>query len=560
DKTEIRMLHRPCPDSTIYEDFDFSLDDESDKGNGSVTCSSSKPMGNGGSYRSENALSVFDGKDQAGLWQCKIKDNYTNDGGRLDSWSLEICTPAAEGAEGGELGYTTYAYDGQAIGSAPTAGNLTLVRNYSSISPDVTHDSQIKFDERGRVTQVTDANGHSTGSSYHPTYGYVQSVSNALGHTTTTVADPGSGVPLSLSDANGKVTTYEYDDYNRLTDIWLPTESTAGDASYQFDYYPDAAVPYVKTQQLQDAGSSHYLQSWAYVDGFGRSLQSQRASMTSGSRVLSSSYFNNLGQNEKVSSPYEIAGTAGSGYVAPVWTSLANYQQLHFDELGNVTKTETKSYSSVLFDSESEYDAWEQRHWDAGNNQVDYQYNGLGNLVEVTEHNSGNATYVTSYDYDLAGNLVQVTDDASNSTTMSYDLLGRKISMNDPDMGTWTYQYDAGGNLTGQRDGNNQWLYMSYDAGNRLTWRRMWNGSSMIVLAVYIYDAAGQKGLLSKTLTYGGAGTEVRYVSYDDRNRLTRQEWVVAPDTGGGAFRMDYAYNAANQRISQTYPGGNSGQ
>jgi RHS repeat-associated protein len=81
-------------------------------------------------------------------------------------------------------------------------------------------------------------------------------------------------------------------------------------------------------------------------------------------------------------------------------------------------------------------------------------------------------------------------------------------------------------------------------------------------VAEYLYDTAGQKGLLDKSLAYDSAGTTVQVesdpVTYDNRNRLTQQRWVVA-GTGGGTFRMDYAYNEADQRTSLTYPGDNAG-
>ena len=127
--------------------------------------------------------------------------------------------------------------------------------------------------------------------------------------------------------------------------------------------------------------------------------------------------------------------------------------------------------------------------------------------------------------------------------------------MIDPDMGSWQYQYDAVGNLTGQRDGRNQWLYLEYDDLNRLIRKRRDTASTGAKVAEYLYDAAGQKGLLNKSLAFDSAGTtvqvEVDPVTYDNRNRITQQNWVVA---GGGTFRMDYAYNEANQRTSMTYP------
>ncbi|HHB91138.1 MAG TPA: RHS repeat-associated core domain-containing protein, partial [Anaerolineae bacterium] len=80
------------------------------------------------------------------------------------------------------------------------------------------------------------------------------------------------------------------------------------------------------------------------------------------------------------------------------------------------------------------------------------------------------------------------------------------------------------------------------------------------LVAEYFYDAAEYKGLQEKSKAYTDEGVvEVRALAYDARNRLTEQEWVI-PGAGGGTFRMSYAYNAADQQVSITYPGGNNGQ
>ena len=72
--------------------------------------------------------------------------------------------------------------------------------------------------------------------------------------------------------------------------------------------------------------------------------------------------------------------------------------------------------------------------------------------------------------------------------------------------------------------------------------------------------ATGQKGLLSRSKAYTAQGTvEVYNVTYEARNRLTQQNWIV-PGTGGGTFRLDNTYNVADQQVTLRYPGGTAGQ
>ncbi|MCB0189087.1 MAG: RHS repeat protein, partial [Caldilineaceae bacterium] len=397
-------------------------------------------------------------------------------------------------------------------------------------------------------------------TAYDATYGYVSTVTNPLTHATSYVVDPGRGVQTKIIDPNNKITELQYDSFGRLQKVWLPSEPKSGVASLEFVYDAAARPAWVKSRTLQIKGSSTYLDSWSYVDGFGRAIQSQSAAITAGQRIVGSQKYNSIGQLAYQSAPYQLLGAAGSGYSAPSWSSVANYHYLQYEELGNVWLDETKSTTSVLWSNMSIYDAWQTRVYDPQGNRTDYDRDGFGNLAKVTEYTSSTMSFATTYAYDWQQNLTSVTDAAGNVTTMTYDLLGRKLTMSDPDMGSWQYQYDGNGNLTGQRDGRSLWLYMAYDDLNRLVSKRKDNATTGTLIADYVYDATGQKGLLSKSRAYDAAGTtEVQSVTYDARNRVIQQQWVV-PGTGGGTFRMDYALNEADQRTSLTYPGGTAGQ
>jgi len=46
---------------------------------------------NGGTYAPSEAFSVFNGEDLAGTWVLTVSDGASQDGGSLDSWTLELC-------------------------------------------------------------------------------------------------------------------------------------------------------------------------------------------------------------------------------------------------------------------------------------------------------------------------------------------------------------------------------------------------------------------------------------------------------------------------------------
>jgi RHS repeat-associated protein len=487
--------------------------------------------------------------------------------------SERLCAGTANCAAGSELSMREYAYDNLGIGAAPTKGNLTLVRSHAQRTPAaVFYDTSTAYDAYGRPTSVTDPLNRTTSTAYHPFYGYAQLVTNALNHTVSTVSDPRWGVPLSVTDADNQVTTLQYDGYGRRTAVWLPTEPTSGPASAEYVYNVAARPAWVQTRQLMTPATSTYLESWTYVDGFGRDIQTQRGDATA-SRVLTSKAYNALGQLLYASTPYAATGTPGSGYLQPAWTSLSNYGYFEYDPLGRQNLAQTRSGASALWSAVTVFDGWQTRAYDArggtsplGGNRTDYTYDAFDQLAGVTEYKSvsgATQTYNTSYSYDLrggtspsGGNLTGVTDAAGNVTSITYDLLGRKTGMTDPDMGNWAYGYDAAGNLISQRDARGWWLYLEYDGLNRLIRKRR-DATNGPVLAEWTYDTL-KKGMLSSSVAYTGLGNvQVSALGYDARNRATAQQWSIPTQ---GVFRFDYTYDAANNLISTRYPGGNAGQ
>jgi len=75
-------------DCNSDDDFHISFDDESD--NATLPC----PRTDGLTYKPDNSLSIFDNESTVGDWILTIFDEALQDGGQLNSWSLEICYSA----------------------------------------------------------------------------------------------------------------------------------------------------------------------------------------------------------------------------------------------------------------------------------------------------------------------------------------------------------------------------------------------------------------------------------------------------------------------------------
>ena len=94
---EMRLIG---PDATSVElfssvicfasEFNFGVDDEA-PGNIGSDC----PVNTGIAYKPQNLLEAFDGKNALGDWMLEVEViNTAGSGGRLDSWSVEICSEA----------------------------------------------------------------------------------------------------------------------------------------------------------------------------------------------------------------------------------------------------------------------------------------------------------------------------------------------------------------------------------------------------------------------------------------------------------------------------------
>lgn len=79
--TNVTIIDRQCGGD---EDFNISLDDEASSG---ISC----PYNAGNIQQPDNALSAFNGESPFGNWTLSVIDAANQDGGQLQSWTLEIC-------------------------------------------------------------------------------------------------------------------------------------------------------------------------------------------------------------------------------------------------------------------------------------------------------------------------------------------------------------------------------------------------------------------------------------------------------------------------------------
>jgi YD repeat-containing protein len=107
-----------------------------------------------------------------------------------------------------------------------------------------------------------------------------------------------------------------------------------------------------------------------------------------------------------------------------------------------------------------------------------------------------------------------------------------------------TYQFDGNNNLAGKTDRNGNSINYSYDHQNRLNYKQDPG------LVYYTYDPAGR---LTQVEDYN-SGSRAEYdFAFDNMNRLTSTT-TNYEFTSIGAQTVQYAYDAASNRVSMTDP------
>jgi RHS repeat-associated protein len=462
------------------------------------------------------------------------------------------------------LSATETYYDGStALGAAPTKGNATRQRVRLDASRWAVT-AETAYDVYGRVARVTDAKGLVTATTHEatPNGGYprqtaVTQTVGGIAHTSVTEWLPQRGLPLRQTDPNGGVTTYGYDGLGRLLTVRQPTEQNApaDKYSWQFTYTESqtkAAPPIVRTRRLQSNDLTRYEDSWIVYDSFLRKRQEHRPSPVANTTVVTATRYNATGQVEDETEPQPVAGTPGSRLLPE---TADNTTKTLYDALGRPTRQGWYRGGTEQWATITTYTHDTTTVAQPGGRQSRTTVDGLGRDIRMEEHD-GTAWQTTSHGYDLADRLTSITDPAANRSTFSYNLAGWRTGQDTPDGGAATMTYDDAGNLVTITDAKGTVLHTSYDVLSRPTARRSGSATGP-VLARWEYDAAGEKGLLNRSIRVTAGGEWVLdVVGYDARNRPTATRWTVPLGVAGlaGSYQVGYTYDRADHITSVSYP------
>lgn len=435
-----------------------------------------------------------------------------------------------------------------------------------------------QYDAFGRVTQVTDAKGNVTKTTYDRA-GRVLTEVDGLNLTTSYSYD-GFGHVLTTTDANGKQTTYAYSLFDRQVTVTDPngivtttTKNAYGQtvkivdgtgAATTFVYDADGNLTsttdangnivtrnYSSADVMTSMADARGVATTYAYDAAGR-MYSQTVDPGDGLNLTTTWAFDGKGQTVSVTDPtgmvtvysYDLDGHALSRRIDANGVNLTT--SWTYDQAGR-TVTETSPMGKV----------------------TQYVYDNGNRLTKTIVAGVTADQYV----YDADGNLVMKTDPAGNVTRSAYDADNRLAFVIDPTGAVTGYYYDNDGRVVRTQQygilntssgvqtlaqmqawgtanaGNDINIWATYDASGRL----LYSIDPDVYVTGYLYDNDGR--VVQKTRYPAGtswaplpatppAGSEVTRYTYDAAGNKT---FVIDPN---GAV-TGYTYDG-NGNVTQT--------
>lgn len=413
---------------------------------------------------------------------------------------------------------------------------------------------------------------------YDPTVAtYVASVTDSFGYRSQTSYDLRFGLVQTSTDYNGQVIANSYDPAGRLDTVVGPYEAGSGQLTIDFEYHPDAPVPYAVTRHLDRQADGTIrpdtIDTVTFIDGLKRVIQTKKdatlhtapqtppvdAMVVSGRTV-----YDFVGRVVEhfypVSEPKGAANTTFNPAFDPVPPTRRSFDILDRNTLTEYPDQATTTSSYGFGEDRSGTVQFETVNTDANGN-VKHIYEDVRTLktaVRETNPAGGQPVIWTSYGYDPLQQLTSITDDHDNVTSLSYDNFGRQTAVDSPDLGRTETVFDLAGNpirkITAKLAQTQQAIEYDYDF-NRLAAIRYPVFPANNVTYTYGDPGAPAGGAGRIINIVDGAGTLAR--EYGPLGEVTR-ETRTSPAQGSHihTFVTEYRYDTWNRMLGITFPDG----
>jgi RHS repeat-associated protein len=493
----------------------------------------------------------------------------------------------APGGTGNLLRQRTATYDSR--GGFLTIANR-LVGGRDPANPTLVHDgtqnpsTALLFDAFGNLSSFTDPSGYSISYSYDPiTQSFRTASTDTFGLTSTAVPKYEWGTLAQVTDANGEVEKFGFDGFGRPSFVRGPKDidgqgNDVGIPTIQFTYNLSTQLASAITQHKDvssvGSGSTATIDTYTYVDGFERVIQTKKMN-----EVSDASGHGIPGFTISGALTFEVMGhvlqQGQPAFVATTGTEAENVAMLNpttftYDQMSRVKTVErpdgamtSTTYTVATSPSLPGRNLLEKTVTDPMmNTRIEWR-DGRQRVLFVDEENiippaTTSKTLTTQYQYDHMDQLLAVMDAKNNTTSAAYDTLGQMVTLASPDAGRTEYLYGVNGLLGAKETANlrasNKLIKYQYDHG-RLT--VIDHPDSLDVTYVYGAPTAanGQRGRIASITDESGVETR----NYDELGNMSHMERTPAPQVASGpkfTYKMDYVYDSFGRVLNMTYPDG----
>jgi RHS repeat-associated protein len=494
-----------------------------------------------------------------------------------------------------EASIADHYYDNLLWGETAMTGRETMIATRAAsviaVPADPWLQTRLTYDAAGHVVST---DGPMTTTNDVTSFGFddagfPSTTTDATGHVTATTIDHGRGQTLSTTDRNNvttptsfdgavafdgpdRTTSMTYDWLGRLLTASLPGDSTPT-VTMSYTIPTDVVSNLVNGPIVvaRSVKASVDQQSFTFIDGLGRSRETQVASPTTG-RLVSASEYDGRGLAVKSIGNYASPGSAGTNMVTPGpldSTKFPAETRTTYDMLGRVIMTAQFSYGRPVTVGGDELrigHSYQARFEgiSTGPRSAKYLTHDARGLpfAQWTYTFADPFSRTTWFTYDANGNRTRVSDPKENPTYWTYDELGRVLTVNDPDSGITKYTWNNDGTLAQSEDANGTKLAYTYDVLGRKRVVTDVTTSSPVVLERFAFDRSGEAGLLdSASSVYNGAEIKIDTTGYDTRSRPIGYTYTIPTIAGitdgtgfNGSYSFSLGYDAADQQTSVTYP------
>ncbi|HEY3906406.1 MAG TPA: RHS repeat-associated core domain-containing protein [Streptosporangiaceae bacterium] len=476
------------------------------------------------------------------------------------------CNASGNGT-GALVSETENFYDGQGLGIAPTAGNLTKTEKATATGTFDTTTST--YDQYGRVLTATNPDGNVTTTAFTPATGAEPTsttVTDPHGLVTTTAYDPVRELAVTVTKPDGEVTTDTYDALGRKAAEWTPGNPATGPATTTYAYtVSNTAPPVITEQDLKPGGN--YLTTETIFDSIGNVREVQQGTDSGGAEITDTTY-NSDGWNGLQSGPYSGANPPSGTLVEAAASSVPDETGDVYDGAGRVIRQVSYDDGTETWETDTTYGgSYTTVTPPAGGVPQTTWIDGRGLTTAIWQYHAGVPVSAsdpasdydaTSYTY-TAGKKIATTADASgNVWSYTYDLLGDQLTQTYPDSGKTTSTYDAAQQLMTVTDARGKTLSYTYDTDGRKTAEYDTTGgaaeNSGDELASWTWDTVAKGQLTSSTSFQNGSAYTEQVTGYASNGHPSGTETIIPAGQGAlaGTYTQAYTYAPNGQPTSYT--------